>query len=137
MRLVRIAKKVWDVLAIDDERGRVMESLEGVDPSNQGAVDMRALLEDVVPDHGPRSDVVRSRPIHGAEGLFEFKTWDVRVLWFYAGRYPGIVRGVVCSHWCEKLKKKAFAKEVRIARRRRAAYLTARDRGELIVRTEE
>jgi len=137
MRLVRIAKTVWDVLAIDDPRGRVIESLESVAPGDKGAEDMRALLESVVPDHGPQSDRVRSKPIQGFDGLFEFVTWDVRVLWFYAGNYPGIVRGVICSHWCPKLKKKEFNKEARLAQRRRNEYLEARRRRQLGLPSEE
>lgn len=133
MRLVWIKAGVYDVLAIADRRGDgVLEHLETVDSSHQGAIDMRALLEGVVPEEGPLSDQVRSRPL--GNGLFEFKTWDVRVLWFYAGNTPGVRRGIVCSHWCHKQPKKSFNEnEVPKARRAKKRFEADRDRGSLII----
>lgn len=133
MRLVWIKAGIYDVLAIADRKGEgVLEQVEDVTSGDPGAVDMRALLEDVIPTEGPLSDRVRSRPL--GDGLFEFKTWGVRALWFYAGKLPGVSRGIVCVSWSRKQPKKAFRdNEEKIARRSMRAFEDAKRTGTLII----
>jgi hypothetical protein len=128
MRLVRIGRAVWDVLAILDESANsAWGELEAADPSDSGAERMRITLETEVPLNGPpRMNKTKCRAL--GDGIYEFKEPGVRVLWFYdAGRT------VVCSHVSPKVAKKKFQPEIAKAKRLRDAYLVSKLAGTLKV----
>jgi phage-related protein len=90
MRLLRIARGKWDVLAVCDQRGRcqVLDFLMELDTSySVAATSMLALLKGRVPTFGPP----RGEPLCKflGEGVYEFrrqpKGKKLRVVWFYGG----------------------------------------------------
>lgn len=125
MRLVRIGCAVWDVLAIaDDSSNSAWSELEAADPSDGGAEQMRALLQDHIPRNGTPRGVSRCRKV-GAD-IWEFKEWGTRVLWFYdAGKK------VICTLYLGKLPDKKFQQQVRRAESMREQYLEAKAAGRL------
>jgi phage-related protein len=130
MKLLRIARHHWDVLAVCDQRGncqvlRFLEELHGLE--GKAAESMLVLLEDTVPWTGPP----KAEPVCKAlgDGVYEFrkqpKGKKLRVLWFYGG--PAIV---VCA---VALKKAEKTPRVQLERARflRRQYWAARSRGEI------
>jgi phage-related protein len=88
MKLVRIARDLWDVLAVVDHRGhcQVLEFLEGLAPNYRAAsTAMIRLLTDVLPKSGPPHDSRLSKSLGG--GIFELrrqpKGRKLRVVFFY------------------------------------------------------
>jgi len=91
MKLVRIARKRWDVLAVCDSRGgcpvtEFLADLEGT--SYQVAVEQMVLMLKVhVPANGPPKTEPLCKSL--GEGLYEFrrqpKGKKLRVVWFYGG----------------------------------------------------
>jgi len=131
MRLVWIGHAVWDVLAVADQAGRsVRDELEGADPSDTAAELMRATLEVDVPLNGPPRNKRKCRDL--GEGVYEFKEWGWRVLWFYDAGEPVRRRRIICTHSTPKLSKKEFKPELVRARRIRKEYIAAKASGQLI-----
>ena len=100
MRLVRIAKNQWDVLAACDEAlaCQVLDFLANA-ASEADARKMFVLLEDRVAGHGPPSNN-ENMSKYLRDDIFEFKRGPkrgpkLRVLWFYGG--SGRRRTVICS----------------------------------------
>lgn len=120
MKLVRIARLRWEVLAICDSRGGcpVLEFL--ADPGGTSyqvaAEQMMQLLATQVPAGGPPRTEPLCKPL--GNGLFEFrrqpKGKKLRVVWFYGG---GTV--VVCAT--------AFTKAERTPRTKIAQALLLRE----------
>ena len=90
MKLVRIAREEWDVLAVLDSREKcqVLDFLADLDgPERVAARSMAAFLSETVPKSGPpqREPLCKSL----GEGVYEFrrqpKGKKLRVLWFYGG----------------------------------------------------
>ena len=133
MRLVRIGRAVWDVVAIADESGHsVWDELEGADPSDRAAERMRATLETDVPMNGPpRTNRTKCRDL--GDGIYEFKEGGWRVLWFYDAGEPVRRRQIVCSHLSPKVAKKEFQQEIARARRMRRDYVMAKLARRLII----
>ena len=130
MRLVRIGRAVWDVLAITDDLGRSLwDELLSADPSDGGAEQMRAALREHVPRNGPPK--AKSRCRYLGDDIYELKGWGIRVLWFYDAGQPRIRWRILCTHACPKLKKKEFQKEKAKAIRIRTAYLAIKTAGRL------
>jgi hypothetical protein len=130
MRLVRIGRAVWDVLAIADESGRSLwDELLSADPSHGAAEQMRAMLKEHVPRSGPPRGINRSR--HLGDEIYEFKRPGVRVLWFYDAGEPIVRWRIVCTHVCPKLPEKKFQQERAKAVRMRTEYLAAKSAGKL------
>ena len=133
MRLVRIGKLRWEVLAICDHRGccPVLDFLNGLEgPYRVAAVQMLTYLRQHIPANGPPKAEPLCKPL--GDGLFELrrqpKGKKLRVVWFYGGG-PVIVCAV------------AFTKAERTPRQEiaRAAcwkekYWRARHRGGLDIR---
>jgi len=132
MRLVRLGRAVWDVLAIADELDHsVWDELEGADPSDAAAERMRGTLETEVPLNGPpRMNRTRCRDL--GDEIFEFKEHGWRVLWFYDAGKPVQRRRIVCTHSTPKVSKKEFQPEKAKARRIRNEYVLAKETGSLI-----
>ncbi|HVT58147.1 MAG TPA: hypothetical protein VHR45_07085 [Thermoanaerobaculia bacterium] len=131
MRLVRIRRAVWDLLAIADEmRHSVWDELEAADPSDTAAERMRATLETDVPLNGPPL-MNRTRCRHLGGEIYEFKEHGWRVLWFYDTK-PGQRRRIICTHSSPKVSKKEFQPEIARARRIRKEYVAAKATGRLI-----
>lgn len=131
MKLVRLARKRWDVLAVCDSRGRCsvtefLESLEGT--SYQVAAEkMARILVVQVPGNGPPRAEPLCKPL--GDGLFEFrkqpKGKKLRVVWFYGG---GAV--VVCAVAFTKAERTPRT-EIERARALQRQYLEARRDGAL------
>jgi phage-related protein len=130
MRLLRIARRHWDVLAICDQRGdcqvlRFLEELQGLE--GKAAKSMLAMLEDTVPWAGPPKGESICKSL--GDGVYEFrkqpKGKKLRVLWFYGGAAV-----VVCT---AAFKKAERTPRVQLERARflRRQYWTARSRGEI------
>jgi hypothetical protein len=131
MCLVWIGCAVWDVLAIEDgSGGSVVAKLEGADPSDGGAIQMRARLETEVPLNGPPFKNRRKCVDLGHE-IYELKEWNWRVLWFYDAGAPKARKRIICTHSSNKTSKKEFQPEVLRARRLRDQYLEAKATGQL------
>jgi hypothetical protein len=88
MRLIRIRRHTWDVLAVCDDRGdcQVLDFLESLEANYDAAVDaMLALLRERVPVHGPPRRMPLTRDL--GQDLFEFrrepKGKRLRVIWFF------------------------------------------------------
>jgi phage-related protein len=127
MRIVRLGRAVWHVLAIADELGHSLwDELRAADPSDSAAEQMRATLAIDVPRNGPPlMNKTRCRALGG--GIYEFKEPGLRVLWFY-----DTGRRIVCTHACPKLPKKKLQKEMAKARRIRQDYVVAKKEGRLL-----
>jgi len=130
MKLVRIARKQWDVLAVCDERGRcqVLDFLADLDgPYQVAAESMLALLHLIVPASGPP----RGEPLtkHLGDRIFEFrrqpKGKKLRVLWFYGGEAV-----IVCTAAFKKAERTPRI-PLDQARFLCKQYWVARSRGEL------
>lgn len=91
MKLVRIARLRWDVLAICDSRGgcQVLDFLaDSVGTTYQVAAEqMSVLLKAQVPANGPPKTEPLCKSL--GDGLYEFrkqpKGKKLRVVWFYGG----------------------------------------------------
>lgn len=130
MRLVRIRRAVYDVVAVADHSGRSpWADLQSADPSDGGAVQMRAALREHVPLNGPPRGKSRCRYV--GDDIWEFKEWGVRVLWFYDAGQPKFPRRIVCTHACGKLNKKEFQREKAKAIRIRGDYMALKADGKL------
>lgn len=121
MRLRRVTRSRWDVLAICGTRGDcpLLEFLAGLDA--RLAADGRAMLRllSFAAEHGPPHNVEVSHKIAGA--IWEFIAGRLRVLWFYdEGRL------VVCTHGFVKRTRKTPAAEIDRALAAYRAYQDAK-----------
>jgi phage-related protein len=122
MKLKRVQRAQWDVLAICGPRGDcpLLELLTGLEA--QLATDGRAMLRllSFVAEQGPPRNVDVSHKIAGE--IWELIAGRLRVLWFYdEGRL------IVCSHGFVKRTKKTPAGEIDRARASYEAYQAAKD----------
>ncbi len=130
MKLVRIAREEWDVLAVLDSREKcqVLDFLADLDgPERVAAAGMMWLLKQTVPRNGPpRSDILCKSL---GEGVFEFrkqpKGKKLRVLWFYGGSAV-----IVCTAAFKKAERTPRV-QLDQARFLCKQYWVARSRGEL------
>ena len=107
MRLVRLRRQVWDVLAVADESGRCLVD-DLLELSRRGGKDQRtakrmiALLLEDLPANGPRGNLSK----HLTDHILEFRRGpkrgkQLRVTYFYgSGR-----RVIVCARWFFKREK--------------------------------
>lgn len=133
MKLVRIARVHWDVLAILDHRGncQVLEFLGALAPNYQAAKrGMLQLLEVILPESGPpvhNSDI--SKPLGG--GIFELrrqpKGRKLRVVYFYDSNFR-----IVCTSAFTKAETTPQI-EIESARFLVRLYREAKFRNELII----
>jgi len=128
MRLRRVRRTRWDVLAVCSPRGDcpLLEYLVGLEA--QLAADGRAMLRLLarVAEHGPPRNVEISHKIAGE--IWEFISGRLRVLWFYDEG-----RRVVCCHGFVKRTKKTPAAEIERGMSAHEAYQAAKQRGTLKV----
>lgn len=128
MKLRRVYRARWDVLAICGARGDcplldLLASLEA-----RLAADGRAMLRlfAFVGEQGPPHNVEASHKIAGE--IWELIAGRLRVLWFYdEGRV------VVCSHGFVKRTRKTPVAEIERAQAAWAAYRAAKESAELEV----
>ena len=131
MKLVRLARKRWEVLAVCDNRDQcpVTEFLEALKGTSYqvAAEQMGRLLVTQIPINGPPRTEPICKPL--GEGLFEFrkqpKGKKLRVVWFYGG---GAV--VVCAVAFTKAERTPRT-EIERARAHQKRYLEARRDGTL------
>ena len=90
MKLLRLAKDRWEVLALCDGRNQcqVLDFLIDLKGSYEAAArSMLVLLQQMVPKYGPPKSEPRCKALGG--GLYEFrkqpKGKKLRVVWFYGG----------------------------------------------------
>jgi phage-related protein len=126
MRLRRVHRARWDVLAVCGPRGDcpLLEFLAGLEA--RLAADGRAMLRLLafVAEQGPPRNVETSHKIAGE--VWELIAGRLRVLWFYdEGRL------VVCSHGFVKRTRKTPAGEIERAHAACAAYRAAKKDGTL------
>ena len=129
MRLLRLAKGSWEVLAACDEQGscQTLDFLESLEGGSAHGAFMLALLRGRVATHGPPRGLL-SKQLQ--DEIYEFRHGQVRVLWFYdEGRV------VVCTHAIWKQEQKLPTTEVKRAVELRRRYLDAKKRGTLLVET--
>lgn len=124
MRLVRLAKRRWDVLAVLDvrEHCEVLDFLMDPEASYRGAAQaMLHLLFDGVPNGGPPRAEPLSKPL--GEGLYELrkqpKGKKLRVVWFYGG--GAIVICAVAFIKAEKTPRAKLTQALLLRERYRAA----------------
>jgi phage-related protein len=90
MRLIRIARRRWEVLATCDHRGGcpVSDFLGSLTGAYQAAAEqMFALLRQIIPENGPPKGEPLCKSL--GDGLYELrkqpKGKKLRVVWFYGG----------------------------------------------------
>jgi|SRR6185295_7384973 len=130
MKLLRIARRNWDVLAVCDRRGdcqvlSFLEELRG--PEEVAAESMLWLLQEAVPIYGPPKGEPLCKSL-GA-GVYELrkqpKGKKLRVLWFYGGTAV-----IVCTAAFKKAERTPRV-QLDQARFLRKQYWIARSRGEI------
>jgi len=124
MKLLRLAREKWDVLAVCDEDWtcQVVEFLLGLEGKSRSGEKMLHLLRQRVASAGPPRNIEISKELE--DGIFEFRRGQVRVLWFYdAGRV------VVCTHGIWKQEQKLPKREIRKAKDIRTRYWRAKSVG--------
>lgn len=125
MRLVRIGRVVWEVLAILDTEGPIDWGSLKEDPDPQ-VKKMRALLDHVARDGPPKWNKRKCEKLD--DDILEFKAGPkkgpkLRVFWFYGGGR----KVIVCTH--SVLKNRATVpSEIDRANRLRILYLKAERR---------
>lgn len=137
MKLVRIARDLWDVLAIMDHRGhcQVLDFLETLAPNYEAAKRrMLELLEVRLPNSGPPvQNTVISKPLGG--GIFELrrqpKGRKLRVVYFYDSSFR-----IVCTSAFTKAETTPQI-EIESARFLLRLYREAKFRNELIILERE
>ena len=132
MKLVRIAREQWDVLAVVDHRGhcQVLEFLEALAPNYHTARDsMLILLRDVLPQSGPPRHNEISKSLGG--GIFELrrqpKGRKLRVVYFYDSGFR-----IICTSAFTKAETTPIV-EIASARFLARRYREARFRNELVI----
>lgn len=137
MRLVGVAKALYEIVAVADAQGlSVKHSLTADSEVDEaGAGSMLALLEQDVPINGPPHNRRRCRRL--APKIYEFKTWNRRVLWFWDAGHPPHRRRIVCVLQLPKVKKKVLDQAIGSAERVREAYIDAKTSNRLIEPREE
>jgi len=130
MKLIRIARRQWDVLAVCDQRGdcqvlHFLEELTGLEGA--AAESMLQVLQQDVPRFGPPKAEPHCKSLGG--GVYEFrkqpKGKKLRVLWFYGGTAI-----IVCTAAFKKAERTPRV-TVEQARFLRKQYWLARSRGEI------
>lgn len=129
MKLVRIARREWDVLAVLDSREKcqVLDFLADLHgPESRAAKSMIALLSETVPQSGPPTREPLCKSL--GEGVYEFrrqpKGKKLRVLWFYGGAAV-----IVCTAAFKKAERTPRV-QLDQARFLCKQYWIARSRGE-------
>jgi phage-related protein len=133
MKLVRIAREQWDVLAVVDHRDhcQVLEFLKGLAPNYQAAKEaMLVQLEVILPKNGPpRHNAQLSKSL--GKGLFELrrqpKGRKLRVVFFYDSGFR-----IVCTSAFTKAETTPQT-EIDRSRLLIQLYLEAKFRNELII----
>lgn len=130
MRLLRIARATWDVLAVCDERGdcqtlNLLMSFERGDKKRRKhAQVLLAMLQEYVPVSGAPKATERCEPLE--DGIYAFRSpaSQIRILWFYE---KGKV--IICTHAFLKSGQKLNRTQLDRAKGIRAGYQEALSRG--------
>jgi phage-related protein len=128
MRVRRVQRARWDVLAVCGPRGEcpLLDFLADLEAGL--AADGRAMLRLLafVAEQGPPRNVEVSHKIAGA--VWEFIAGQLRVLWYYDEG-----RQVICSHGFVKRTRKTPAGEIERAQASCTAYQAAKKNATLMV----
>jgi phage-related protein len=128
MKLRRVRRARWDVLAICGRRGEcpLLEFLAGLEAQLESDGRTMLRLLSFTAEQGPPHNVELSHKIAGE--IWELVAGRLRVLWFYdEGRL------VVCSHGFVKRTQKTPPGEIDRAQAAYAAYQVAKKAGALEV----
>jgi phage-related protein len=132
MKLVRIAREQWDVLAVMDHRDhcQVLEFLEELAPNYEAAKEaMFYQLEVILPKNGPPRNVQLSKSL--GRGLFELrrqpKGRKLRVVFFYDSGFR-----IICTSAFTKAETTPQT-EIDRSRLLIQLYLEAKFRNELVI----
>jgi phage-related protein len=131
MKLVRIARDVWDVLAVLDGRNRcqVLDFIDELEANYEAAKRalIRVLRVDLSLNGPPTHNTDQCKPLGG--GIFEIrrqpKGQKLRVLFFY-----GDGSRIVCTNAFSKAERTPRT-ELRLSRELRGRYMTAKFRRKL------
>jgi phage-related protein len=97
---------------VESERCQILDYIDSLQKAEQRK--LIALLERVT-NHGPPRNEEKSKPLR--EDLFEFKSFQDRVIWFYDGKGR-----IVMTHAFQKKGGPVPPEEIRKAKRLRQAY---------------
>ena len=134
MRVRRVGKRVWEVLAIESDDGHcyALEFLGSLPKAQENhAIKMLSWLEQIIPSNGPPREEPHCKRL--AKNLYELRRNPgrgpvLRILWFeHAGKV------VVCTHGFLKDQPKTDQGEIDRAIDMRERYLKARDLGQLTI----
>lgn len=131
MRLRRVRRRQWDVLAVCSDRGdcQVLDFLYGLEGKLAKQRPRMLALLDRVAEGGPPSDAERSHKIAGA--IWELIHGDLRILYFFdAGRL------VICTTAFVKKSQKTPNDEVVRAEAAASRYQNAKKAGRVEVEEE-
>lgn len=131
MRLRRVRRRQWDVLAVCSDRGdcQVLDFLYGLEGNLAKQRPRMLALLDQVAESGPPPDTERSHKI--AVAIWELIHGDLRILYFFdAGRL------VVCTTAFVKKSKKTPTDEIARAEAALSRYQDAKKAGEVEVEEE-
>lgn len=108
-------KRTIELLCDDDGSCPVGDFLEGLDPRDLRKVDV---LFDLMGSKGQISNKEKFKKLEGSDGIFEFKSFQVRLLCFFAPNGRVIVcRGLV------KKSDKHSNQDITFAEQRRKKFL--------------
>jgi phage-related protein len=128
MRLRRVRREEWDVVATASDRGdcRLLDFLAGLEGALAKQRTRLLALLNRVAQSGPPRRTEQSHKISGE--IWEFIEGDLRVLWFYdEGRV------VVCTTGFVKKSRKTPESELSFAKGELARYFAAKARGALVM----
>lgn len=108
------------------KRCAVFSFLERIAKSNVKESDKIWALIDDVKDNGPKRNVERCRKLADTDGIWELKTTQVRVLFFFDGASM-----IICTNGFLKKTRKTPAGEIDRAERLKRQYQSAKAAGTL------
>ena len=111
--------RIIQVLELADGSCPVGEFLDGLGPSDRRKLDV---LFERLGDHGEIKNREKCKKLTGTEEIWEFKSHQVRILWFYA---PGKL--VLLAHALNKKQDKHKKSDIEIAEDRRRWYLSQQE----------
>ena len=91
-------------LVTDDGECSVVSFLESLTPADRKQIEALLTFTSI---HGPPRNEEKSRKIEGAENLYEFKSFQDRILYFYDGRDEGGVGRIVMVNGFKHKDKRA------------------------------
>lgn len=129
MELVEVVSGLYRILAVCDGRGecQLLDLLGSAEEAADVEARKMLVLLRFAAKQGPPRNEEKSKSL--GDDIFEFKTTDLRVLYFYDSN-----RLIICSHGFVKKTRKCPPSEKTAAIRNRELYFGAKAQGELRIR---